>query len=90
MRMKRFVEGIAKRFDFIVYDTPPLTAGSDAVILGTLVDGVAVLIRSGKTSREDVLRKMELFQNVQAKILGVILNCAGVEVAHEGYSYYRY
>jgi len=89
-RMKRFIEGISKRFGFIIFDTPPLTAATDAVILGTLVDGVAILIKSGKTHREYVQNKLELFRNVQAKIVGVILNCAGVEVAHEGYSYYSY
>ncbi len=90
IRMKRFIEGITKRFDFVIFDTPPLIAATDAIILSTLVDGVAVLIRAGKSNREDVKRKLELFENVQAKVVGVILNCAGVEIAHEGYSYYRY
>ncbi len=90
VRMKRFIEGITKRFDFVLFDTPPLMAATDAVILGTLVDGIAVLIRSGMTNREDVKRKMELFQNVRANVVGTVLNCAGVEIAHEGYSYYRY
>jgi tyrosine-protein kinase Etk/Wzc len=90
VKMKRFIEGITKRFDFVLFDTPPLNAATDTIILGTLVDGVAVLVRAGQTNRDDVRRKMELFQNVQVKILGAILNCAGVEVAHEGYSYYRY
>ncbi|MCJ7813193.1 CpsD/CapB family tyrosine-protein kinase [bacterium] len=90
IRMKRFIEGITKRFEFVIFDTPPLMAATDAIILGTLVEGVAILIRAGKSNREDVKRKLELFENVQAKVLGVILNCAGVEIAHEGYSYYRY
>ncbi|MBN2030721.1 polysaccharide biosynthesis tyrosine autokinase [bacterium] len=90
IRMKRFIEGITKRYDFVIFDTPPLLAATDAIILGTLVDGVAVLIRAGKSHREDIKRKLELFQNVEAKVIGAILNCAGVEVAHEGYSYYRY
>jgi len=89
-RMRRFVDGISKRFNFIIFDTPPLVAATDAVILGTLVDGVAILIRAGKTHRENIQNKLELFQNVQAKVVGVILNHAGVEVAHEGYSYYAY
>jgi len=89
-RMRRFVDGISKRFNFIIFDTPPLNAATDAVVLGTLVDGVAVLIRVGKTNRENIRTKLELFQNVQSKVVGVILNCAGVEVAHEGYSYYAY
>ncbi len=89
-RMKRFIEGITQRFDFVIFDTPPLMAATDAIILSTLVDGIAVLIRSGMTNREDVKRKLELFYNIKSKVLGAILNCAGVEVAHEGYSYYSY
>jgi capsular exopolysaccharide synthesis family protein len=89
-RMKRFVAGITKRFDMIVFDSPPLLAASDAVILGTMVDGVAMVIRTGQTHRDTIKRKLELFQNVQARVLGGVLNCAGIEVAHEGYSYYSY
>ena len=90
IRMRRFIEGITKRFDFIIFDTPPLMAASDAVILGTLVDGTAIVIRSGRTNRDDIQKKLEVIQNVRARVFGAILNCAGVEVAHEGYSYYRY
>jgi capsular exopolysaccharide synthesis family protein len=90
VKMKRFIEGITKRFDFTVFDTPPLIAATDAVVLGTMVDGVAIVIRAGKTRREEVQRKIELFNNVQAKIIGIILNGAGIEIAHEGYSYYSY
>ncbi len=89
-KMQKFIEGITQRYDFVIFDTPPLFAASDAVILGTLVDGVSLVIRAGMTRRDDVQRKMELFQNVRAKVIGVILNGAGVEVAHEGYSYYAY
>jgi capsular exopolysaccharide synthesis family protein len=89
-KMHKFIEGITHRYDFVIFDTPPLFAASDAVILGTLVDGVSLIIRAGMTKRDDVVRKMELFQNVRAKVIGVILNGAGVEVAHEGYSYYAY
>ena len=90
LNMKRFLERVSKAYDFVIFDTPPLFAATDAVILGSLVDGVAVLIRSGKTNRDLVRRKMELFENVQANVIGVILNGSGVEVAHEGYSYYSY
>ncbi len=89
-KMKRFIEGITKRFDFVVFDTPPLIAATDAVVLGTFVDGVSVVVRAGKTKREEVQRKLELFNNVQARMIGIILNGAGIEIAHEGYSYYSY
>jgi tyrosine-protein kinase Etk/Wzc len=90
LRMQKFIEGITKRFDFVIFDTPPLLAASDAIILSTLVDGTAIVVRAGKTRREDVQRKLELFYNVKSRVVGVILNGVGVEVAHEGYTYYSY
>jgi succinoglycan biosynthesis transport protein ExoP len=90
LRMQKFIEGITKRFDFVIFDTPPLNAATDAVVLGTLVDGVTIVVRAGISNGDVVRRRLEMFQNVQAKIMGVILNGAGAEVAHEGYSYYRY
>ena len=90
MRMQKFIEGISQRFDFIIFDTPPLNAATDAVVLGTLVDGVAVILRAGQTNGIEVQRRLELFENVQSKIVGVILNGAGADVAHDGYSYYKY
>jgi len=89
-KMKEFIKEVSEDFDFVIFDTPPLMAATDAVILGTLVDGVAVIIRSGMTNRENIKRKLELFETVQTTVVGAVLNCAGVDVAHEGYSYYRY
>jgi capsular exopolysaccharide synthesis family protein len=89
-KMQKFIQGVVNRFDFVIFDTPPLLAASDAIILGTLVDAVTLVVLAGKTRRDDVQRKMELFQNVRAKVIGAILNGAGAEVAHEGYSYYSY
>jgi Mrp family chromosome partitioning ATPase len=60
------------------------------VVLGTQVDGAVIVVRAGKTNREVARKKIEMFQNVQAKILGVILNGTTVDLAHEGYSYYQY
>jgi hypothetical protein len=33
---------------------------------------------------------LELFRNLEAKVIGVILNGTSVDLAHEGYSYYHY
>jgi tyrosine-protein kinase Etk/Wzc len=89
-RMQKFIEGISQRYDIVIFDTPPLLAASDAIVLGTLVDGICMIVMAGKTKRNEVMRKMEMFQHVQAKVLGIVLNGAGIEVAHDGYSYYAY
>jgi Mrp family chromosome partitioning ATPase len=88
--MRRFLDEMRRKFDVIIFDTPPLNAATDAVVLGTQVDGVAIVVRAGKTHREVARQKLELFQNLEAKIIGVIFNGTSVDLAHEGYSYYHY
>ncbi|MCL4704576.1 polysaccharide biosynthesis tyrosine autokinase [bacterium] len=90
VQLRRFLDEMRRRYDLIIFDTPPLNAATDAVVLGTQVDGAVIVVRSGKTNREVARKKIEMFQNVQAKILGVILNGTTVDLAHEGYSYYQY
>lgn len=90
VQLRRFLDEMRRRFDLIIFDTPPLNAATDAVVLGTQVDGVVIVVRSGKTNKEVARQKMELFKNVHAKIIGVILNGTTVDLAHEGYSYYHY
>jgi capsular exopolysaccharide synthesis family protein len=89
-QMRRFLDEMRRRFDVIIFDTPPLNAATDAVVLGTQVDGVSIVVRAGKTNREVARQKLELFHNLEAKIIGVILNGTTVDLAHEGYSYYHY
>jgi capsular exopolysaccharide synthesis family protein len=90
LQMRRFLDEMRRKFDVIIFDTPPLNAATDAVVLGTQVDGVAIVVRAGKTHREVARQKLELFQNLEAKIIGVIFNGTSVDLAHEGYSYYHY
>ncbi len=90
VQLRRFLDEMRRRFDLIIFDTPPLNAATDAVVLGTQVDGVVIVLRAGKTRKEVAQQKMELFKNVHAKIIGVILNGTAVDLAHEGYSYYHY
>jgi capsular exopolysaccharide synthesis family protein len=90
LQMRRFLDEMRRKFDVIIFDTPPLNAATDAVVLGTQVDGVAIVVRAGKTHREVARQKLELFHNLEAKVIGVILNGTSVDLAHEGYSYYHY
>jgi tyrosine-protein kinase Etk/Wzc len=89
-QMRRFLDEMRRKFDLIVFDTPPLNAATDAVVIGTQVDATIVVIRAGKTDRGVARQKLELFQNVPARVIGVVLNGTTADFAHEGYSYYHY
>jgi capsular exopolysaccharide synthesis family protein len=88
-RMKDLVNGLFTLYSFVVIDSPPLLGLSDSIILSTLTDGVIVVVRSGDTPKDLVVRTKKLLCGVNAKILGVVLN--GIkesDLRYGSYSYY--
>ncbi len=89
-QMRKFLDEARRKYELIIFDSPPLNAATDAVVIATQVDSAVMVIRAGKTNREFADQKLELFSNVPAKVLGVILNGTTSDMAHPGYSYYHY
>jgi len=89
-QMERFLDEVRRKFDLVVFDTPPLNAATDAVVVGTQVDAVVLVIRAGETDRNLAKTKLELFSSVPARVLGAVLNGTTADMAHPGYSYYHY
>ena len=91
---KRMATGftlLKEYFNHIVIDSPPAMELSDALIISPHTDGVILVARGGRTPRAAVARTSLLFQNVGAKILGVLINDIDSESSGDGnYYYYRY
>jgi Mrp family chromosome partitioning ATPase len=60
------------------------------MILSTSVDGVILVVLGGKTPRETLQRAKEVLHQVNAKILGVVINRIDIQRSDYGYYYYRY
>jgi len=90
IQLKRFIEEAKRHFDIVIFDSPPLNAATDSVVLGTQSDGVILIVRADVTNRNIAKQKLDLFDNVPANVIGVILNGTDTELAHDGYSYYHY
>jgi polysaccharide biosynthesis transport protein len=73
-RMRELVRAARGRFDFVVIDTPPLLPVTDATLVGDLVDGVTLCLRSGKVTRDEARLCQERLVRAGIKILGVVLN----------------
>ena len=90
-KMKELIKRLKERYDILMFDSPPVLAVTDPVVLSTLVDGVIVVVSSGHTRMDAVDRTVELIQNVGAKSLGLVLNNFDLRLAYGGYyGYYRY
>ncbi|MBM4348600.1 MAG: polysaccharide biosynthesis tyrosine autokinase [Deltaproteobacteria bacterium] len=87
---KNALDSLGDRFDHIVCDSPPVLGFADSLILSNSVDGVILLVVGGKTPRETLQRTKEILQQVNAKILGVVINRVDIHRSDYGYYYYKY
>jgi succinoglycan biosynthesis transport protein ExoP len=78
------------KFKFIVIDSPPIMAATDAVILSVQTDGVLIVVRSGETPKEAFTRTRDLLASVKCRILGVVLNAVDSNAPDYYYSYRYY
>ncbi|MCL5023987.1 MAG: polysaccharide biosynthesis tyrosine autokinase [Nitrospirae bacterium] len=84
-RMKEFLDIVTEKFDVILFDTAPLITVTDTTILTDAVDGAVLVIKSGTTTFDVAGRGVKLLKDVNAKILGIVLN--SVDAKKEGYRY---
>jgi Mrp family chromosome partitioning ATPase len=90
VRMRVLLQELAKSFDLVILDTPPVLATADAGILASLADGVLLVVRAGQTDRVAAKRAHQQLVNVGARIVGTVLNDPGGEVSQYGDYYYPY
>jgi len=89
----KLVEAVAElrsKFKFIVIDSPPIMAATDAVILSVQADGVLLVVRSGETPKEAFTRTRDLLNSVKCRVLGVVLNAVDSSAPDYYYSYRYY
>ncbi len=87
-RMHDLGEDLASRYDLILYDSPPVVAVTDAVVMSKTVDGVVLIAKAGKTTREILSKAARQLDDVGGHILGTVLNDFNIRGA--GYRYYYY
>ena len=86
--MKIFIEKASFRFSKIIFDTPPVTLVTDAVVLSSIATGVILVAESNRVTKELLRNSKELLQKVNANILGIIVN--NISPALDNYLYPQY
>ena len=87
-RMKALLVELKEAYDIVLMDSPPSIAVTDAAVLGSEVDGVCMVVHSGKTTQDALLRAKTLLENVKVKMIGAVLNNVDVEGLYRSYRYY--
>jgi len=86
-RFKEFLSEAGKEYDYIFVDSPPVLPVADATEIAPLMDGIFLIYTVGKIGRGVLKRAKSTLDNVEAKVLGVILNQVKPEAGPE---YFRY
>jgi capsular exopolysaccharide synthesis family protein len=84
--MQDLIEGVSRAFNVVIFDTPPVMATVDPLIIGPLVDAVLLVVNGGVTPSPMVERTCRKIEQVNGNLIGVVLN----NVLPEGSTYYGY
>lgn len=84
--MTAFIKEMKEEFKYIILDTPPLQAVTDAQVLSTKADGILLVVKAGSTKKDAVLNSVDLIEKVHGKVIGIVLN--GVLNKKNNYYYY--
>lgn len=86
---ERLVDDMCKRYDYVLFDTPPVGTFVDAAVLSRLVDGVIMVVKVGGTKRDELLAAYDQLKKAGAHILGACATfCEGTGSEYY-YAYYN-
>src|SRR5580700_4778358 len=86
-RLTEFLHRVAKEFDLVLIDAPPMLHFADARVLGRHSDGVILVLRSGQTKRDAAMLARQRFDEDGTSVLGTILNSWDLKNFRSPYAY---
>ena len=73
-RFEKTLKNMREKFDYVIFDAPPLNGYLDSIVICRKVDGVILVLESGKTRCEVAIKAKQELEEAGAKVLGVVLN----------------
>jgi non-specific protein-tyrosine kinase len=85
------IEALKRRYDYVVFDSPPVLIVTDAVVLSTLVDGTILVVDADQTQKNQLRQSVERLREVNANMLGIVVNRLSPKMnGYSGYYHYYY
>ena len=85
--MTELLDRARERFDTVIIDAPPLLPVTDAALLGVHADGAIVVVAHGRTTKEQLSQAADRLEQVDASLVGLVLNMAPAKNRGGGYGY---
>ena len=87
-RMKELIASLEEKFDFIIWDTPPLFTVAESLVLCKMMNGTIFVARCGKTTYEELGQGLKALSDIGARCFGVVIN--GLDLKESNRYYHRY
>ena len=86
-QMQAMVDALREKFDFVIFDAPPVSVVTDAAVIGRYVDGAMFVVRSDYAPADAVRSAVKKLQDAGVKVLGSVLTRYDMKKALKGSSY---
>lgn len=86
----RLKEDLLLQYDWVIFDSPPIGAVTDAAVLAPQLDGVLLVVRAGHTTRDSILSAQKQLSSVSARIVGSVLNDIDIRMRGQRGGRYAY
>lgn len=87
VRAKEFIENLRRHADLVIVDSPPVLVVADPLEVSGYVDGVLLVASAKSTDRRQVARAAEQLAQIEAPVIGAVLNSFDLDKAGSGYEY---
>ncbi|MEG0804126.1 MAG: CpsD/CapB family tyrosine-protein kinase, partial [Pygmaiobacter sp.] len=87
-KMEKLVTELSKRYDYIIFDTPPVSVVTDAAVLGRLADGALLVIRQKFATSEAVRAAKQNLESVGVHVIGAVLSRFDYKTLSKDRGYY--
>lgn len=88
-RFQSFLRNLRSEYDYVILDTPPLSAFIDAAVTASIADGTLLVVRRNFVRRDEVLSAYDQLKKAEANVLGTVLNFCEDRKSEYYYEYYN-
>ena len=94
-KFRNLIQSLKAEFDWVLIDSPPIASLTDTIVLASLVDMVAFVVKHNENDRDLIRRCLKQLRDVHANLIGAVLNdvdfsrSANKDYYYAGYDYTR-
>jgi len=89
-RMTELIANLEKEWDYILFDSPPIAAVTDASMVSKEIDTMVLVVKAGETHKDAYRRSLHTLNSINVPLAGVVMNGISRQTSYDTYYYYYY